>query len=83
MNIIMSPMDPSEQIHYSNNYIFITVDSVSIHVLWEFPLNTLLISLCTPKSLILSVTFNVTTSISIPADLLRLEISDCYNKLLI
>ena len=83
MNIIKSPMDPSEQIYYLNNYIFITVDSVSIHVLWEFPLNTLLISLCTPKSLILSVTFNVTTSISIPADLLSLEISDCYNKLLI
>ena len=79
----MSPMDPSEQIHYLNNYIFITVDSVSIHVLLEFPLNTLLISLCTPKSLILSVTFNVTTSISIPADLLMLEIWDCYNKLLI
>ena len=51
--------------------------------LWEFSLNTLLILLYTAKSLILSVTFNDTTSISIPPDLLRLDITDSYNKLLI
>ena len=76
-------MDPFERIHYLNNYILNNCVQRLYAYLWEFSLNTLLILLYTAKSLILSVTFNVTTSISIPADLLRLEISDCYNKLLI
>ena len=74
---------PYEQMHYLNNCIIIAVCSICIHVLWEFPWNTLLISLYTAKSRILSVIFNDTISISIPLNLLRLYISDSYNKLLI
>ena len=66
----MSPMDPSEQIHYLKHCIFITVCNICIHVLLEFPLNKLQISLYTTPplnrvkqkktktTLILSVTFN-------------------------